>query len=65
MRRARSQPGLLFVCRCTPESFVEKGSRASEGRGEMSRNAIVKLVVLMVVLGTAAVLMGVDPWGPV
>jgi hypothetical protein len=31
----------------------------------MSRNAIVKLIVLMVVLGTAAVLMGVDPWGPV
>ena len=31
----------------------------------MSRNAIVKLFVLMVVLGAAAVLMGVDPWGPV
>ena len=31
----------------------------------MSRNALVKFVVLMIVLGTAAVLMGVDPWGPV
>ena len=31
----------------------------------MSRMSIVKLVVLMVVLGTAAVLLGADPWGPV
>ena len=31
----------------------------------MSRYALVKSVVLMVVLGTAAVLMGIDPWGPV
>jgi hypothetical protein len=31
----------------------------------MSRMSIAKLVVLMVVLGTAAMLLGGDPWGPV
>jgi hypothetical protein len=31
----------------------------------MSRMSIAKLVVLMVVLGTAAMLLGTDPWGPV
>ena len=31
----------------------------------MSRHAIVKFVLLLAVLGTLAVLMGVDPWGPV
>jgi hypothetical protein len=30
----------------------------------MSRYAI-KLMLLLVVLGTVAVLMGADPWGPV
>jgi hypothetical protein len=30
----------------------------------MSRMSVVKLVVLMLVLGTAAVLLGADPWGP-
>ena len=31
----------------------------------MSRVSMVKFVVLMVVLGTAALLLGADPWGPV
>jgi hypothetical protein len=31
----------------------------------MSRISIAKLVLLLVVLGTVAVLMGADPWGPV
>jgi hypothetical protein len=30
----------------------------------MSRMSVAKLVVLMVVLGTAAVFLGADPWGP-
>jgi hypothetical protein len=31
----------------------------------MSRMSTVKFVVLMVVLGTAAMLLGADPWGPI
>jgi hypothetical protein len=31
----------------------------------MSRTALVTFVVLLVALGTVAMLMGADPWGPV